>query len=437
MGLTHIPALPASTSGSTASLAAPKAGADASMQSFAQSSGPSAAGADPRGKAPGQDSERAEQDTQTQGGARVPLASRTATAEIASRDGESLPTGSGDGPVSAEPSLKKTLPEAAKQSKKNDGKDLPLFLAAFPFSGAFLPAVPVAGPGDPFKERGTTAADAMGRGLAEIAAGRSDHPIPGDLRDPLEVVARDLGRTASSRDPGSLPVAGGGGPEILDPSTSPLRSLHERTDTQLLESLATRKIPAALLAPGFAATLSTPSSTPNIPGQVAGASAAGTIAAMGLPLPLSATPVTLLPAAPTIPVPVSVQGPWAEALGQQVQWMLGQHLQQVTLQLHPAHLGPLEVHLDLRNTGEANALFISAHADVRAAIQAAVPQLQQSFAAMGLQLGQASVDSGSGRPFGDDGRWRRPTATTRSAPDLEPVSSAPLATLQGLVNTFV
>jgi len=158
---------------------------------------------------------------------------------------------------------------------------------------------------------------------------------------------------------------------------------------------------------------------------------------MGLPLPLSATPVTLLPAAPTIPVPVSVQGPWAEALGQQVQWMLGQHLQQVTLQLHPAHLGPLEVHLDLRNTGEANALFISAHADVRAAIQAAVPQLQQSFAAMGLQLGQASVDSGSGRPFGDDGRWRRPMATTRSAPDLEPVSSAPLATLQGLVNTFV
>jgi len=118
--------------------------------------------------------------------------------------------------------------------------------------------------------------------------------------------------------------------------------------------------------------------------------------------------------------------------------MLGQNVQQVTLQLNPAHLGPLEVHLDLRSGGQANALFISAHPEVRAAIEAAVPQLQQSFAAMGLQLGQASVDSGaaSSRRFNDGGRSSR-AAAIRLDPTGEPGTTAPVVALQGLVNTFV
>ena len=106
------------------------------------------------------------------------------------------------------------------------------------------------------------------------------------------------------------------------------------------------------------------------------------------------------PAVAVVAPPVDSNPQWGQALGQQVQFLLGQGIQQATLHLNPPHLGPLEVHLDLQQNGQTNAFFSSPHPEVREAIATAMPQLQESFAAAGMSLGQASVGADSGgRPF--------------------------------------
>ena len=106
------------------------------------------------------------------------------------------------------------------------------------------------------------------------------------------------------------------------------------------------------------------------------------------------------PAMAVVAPPVDSRPQWGQALGQQVQFLLGQGIQQATLHLNPPHLGPLEVHLDLQQNGQTNAFFSSPHPEVREAIATAMPQLQESFAAAGMSLGQAGVGTDSGgRPF--------------------------------------
>lgn len=85
---------------------------------------------------------------------------------------------------------------------------------------------------------------------------------------------------------------------------------------------------------------------------------------------------------------------WDKALGQQVV-QLGKAGHQITeLQLNPPGLGPLKVTLEL-NHDQMQVMFVSAHASVRAAVEAAVPQLRASLADSGISLGNTSVSSES------------------------------------------
>ncbi|MDP3617529.1 MAG: flagellar hook-length control protein FliK, partial [Rhodoferax sp.] len=85
---------------------------------------------------------------------------------------------------------------------------------------------------------------------------------------------------------------------------------------------------------------------------------------------------------------------WDKALGQQVVQM-GKAGQQVTeLQLNPPGLGPLKVTLEMNNH-QMQVMFVSAHASVRAAVEAAVPQLRANLADSGISLGNTSVSSES------------------------------------------
>ncbi|MDD5335606.1 MAG: flagellar hook-length control protein FliK [Rhodoferax sp.] len=85
---------------------------------------------------------------------------------------------------------------------------------------------------------------------------------------------------------------------------------------------------------------------------------------------------------------------WNQALSQQV-LQLGKAGRQVTeLQLNPPGLGPMQVTLHL-NQHQMQVMFVSAHASVRAAVEAAMPQLRASLADSGISLGQTSVSSES------------------------------------------
>lgn len=131
---------------------------------------------------------------------------------------------------------------------------------------------------------------------------------------------------------------------------------------------------------------------------------------------------------------------WGNGLAQQVTLMVkdGEHTAQ--LRLDPPDLGPLEVRLSMaRNEdGVAHAQFVSPHAAVRDALEAALPQLRAVLADNGITLGQASVGEGFVR---DDARQAQQSSgeSGRSARGNEAAGAiaAPRTIVRhGLVDTF-
>ncbi len=81
---------------------------------------------------------------------------------------------------------------------------------------------------------------------------------------------------------------------------------------------------------------------------------------------------------------------WNNELGQQLTWMSHKGIDSASLRLSPAHLGPLEVQISVQN-GAASVWFGASHADTRAALERALPQLRQMFASQGLALTDSGV----------------------------------------------
>lgn len=111
--------------------------------------------------------------------------------------------------------------------------------------------------------------------------------------------------------------------------------------------------------------------------------------------PVVAQQTTAVPAAP-MPTPVlNAQlgsSEWQQALGQQILMFnrSGQH--SAELRLHPQDLGTLQISLRI-DDNQAQLHMASGHSQVRAALEAALPQLRTALADSGIQLGQSSVGS--------------------------------------------
>ncbi len=111
----------------------------------------------------------------------------------------------------------------------------------------------------------------------------------------------------------------------------------------------------------------------------------------------STTPTSTAPAGATIPVAVN-SPQWPASLGQQVLQMHQRGDHQMELRLHPQELGPLSLTLTV-NDQQAQLHILSAHAPVRAAVEAAIPQLREALADSGIALGEAMV--------GDQGQFQQ------------------------------
>ena len=130
---------------------------------------------------------------------------------------------------------------------------------------------------------------------------------------------------------------------------------------------------------------------------------AGDAAAGGLPLPPAVSLPMASQAAPeglpsrnllAMSLPQPVTDPrWGAALGERLLWMAKGDQQQAELKISPPNLGPLEVKLTL-NDDRASVTFVSHHALVRDAIEAALPRLREMLAQESLQLVQAEVSGG-------------------------------------------
>ncbi len=134
---------------------------------------------------------------------------------------------------------------------------------------------------------------------------------------------------------------------------------------------------------------------------------------------------------------------WDQAIAQRVSWMVSGAEQSASLTLNPPELGPLQVVLNVSNS-HANATFVAPHAEVRQALEAALPKLREMLGEAGIQLDQASVNQGTPQQQGDfarsSGQGQGSHAGGREGEsalaDEPPPARRVIAGGNGLVDTF-
>ena len=101
--------------------------------------------------------------------------------------------------------------------------------------------------------------------------------------------------------------------------------------------------------------------------------------------------------APQSPVAAHLQdAAWPQQFGDKIVWMARNDQQSAQISIHPPQLGPIQVTLNL-NGDQASLAFSSPHAEVRQAIESAMPQLQSMLSSAGINLGQANVGANMGQ----------------------------------------
>lgn len=106
------------------------------------------------------------------------------------------------------------------------------------------------------------------------------------------------------------------------------------------------------------------------------------------------------------------QSGWDEPVGHKILWMADHRVQTAEVAVNPPHLGPVEIRLTLEHE-RASLVFVSPHGEVREALQAAMPRLDELLAGNGLMLGSVSINSGGFRQKNDS--EARPNQSGRTA----------------------
>lgn len=83
---------------------------------------------------------------------------------------------------------------------------------------------------------------------------------------------------------------------------------------------------------------------------------------------------------------------WAQQLGERVVWLARGEVQNAQINISPAQLGPIQINITL-NGDQMSAHFVTAHQEVRQALEDAMPRLREMLSGAGINLGQANVGS--------------------------------------------
>ena len=108
---------------------------------------------------------------------------------------------------------------------------------------------------------------------------------------------------------------------------------------------------------------------------------------------------------------------WASDFSQKIVWLANNDKQSAQLTLNPPQMGPIEISLNV-DKGNASVSFASANAEVRDAIETALPRLREMFASAGIELGQTNVgaqsfsqqQAGNGEKNQSSSRWMNDNA---------------------------
>jgi len=86
------------------------------------------------------------------------------------------------------------------------------------------------------------------------------------------------------------------------------------------------------------------------------------------------------------------QGPWQHDLSQRINIMLNQQIQNAVVQLHPRHLGSMEISVTLGQDQQVNVSFQVQHLHAKDALDAALPKLREMLQAQGFNLNNSDVN---------------------------------------------
>ncbi|KVH51459.1 flagellar hook-length control protein FliK [Burkholderia diffusa] len=238
------------------------------------------------------------------------------------------------------------------------------------------PAVPVSG------------RDTLQAALAKLTGGAGAIAMP----------ATGTAATAAAAAPAATTSASAAGA-----SPTPKVPTFDRTLADAKGALATQQAPAQATAPAlqagataqpaaqhaFAAVEETASPAPDA--TVAAAATAAAAAQANLQASPAASSIAAANA--HVLAPHVGTADWTDALSQKVVFLSNAHQQSAELTLNPPDLGPLQVVLRVADN-HAHALFVSQHAQVRDAVEAALPKLREAMEAGGLGLGSTTVSDG-------------------------------------------
>ena len=139
---------------------------------------------------------------------------------------------------------------------------------------------------------------------------------------------------------------------------------------------------------------------------------------------------------------------WGQNMVERVMWMSSQNLRSVEIQLDPAELGPLEIHIQNRGQ-ELQVQFVSQSPGVREALEGQMHRLREMFAGQGLEQADVSVaDRSAGEQAREDqgqlaersaGQGRAAGATGNAAESelTEQLVERATQPLRGLVDYYV
>ena len=161
--------------------------------------------------------------------------------------------------------------------------------------------------------------------------------------------------------------------------------------------------------------------------------------ASSLPPLMTASATSSTPSTPMLNAQLG-SDEWQQALSQQIVMFSRNGQQNAELRLHPEDLGAIQISLKLDND-QAQINLVSSHSHVRAALEAAIPQLRSALAESGINLGESQVSSdgsAQGQNFQHqqearrDGQHGRFSLAQDSDTDITPIAVP--AALQARVN---
>ncbi|QFT86637.1 Flagellar hook-length control protein [Halomonas sp. THAF12] len=247
-------------------------------------------------------------------------------------------------------------------------------------------------------------------------------PTPGQGTGQAGTTAAATLQTPASGAPSPLP---GLAPGVAAPSTNPLLEAARPRADGAPNAVTSAALAAAEAVRQAAGGRSSAATSPQAmiealasrqPAQGGNAQDAPLLAGSAAPggqgsMAPNASPASMSPGSATataqqasLSAPVGSQA-WPRQLGQQLLPFTRQGGEQrIEMKLHPAELGPLSVTLRVVDQG-AQAHFLSAHGQVRHALEQAIPQLREALAEQGISLGETSV--GEQRQGGTEGEGHR------------------------------